>query len=97
MALEGDARHLITDVWTSAGVVLGLALVMFTGWHWVDPAVAIVMALNILGEGGQLIWRSAQGLMDAAVEPEVQARSTPWWTASCRRRPARPACAWTMR
>ncbi|MBS0401545.1 MAG: cation transporter [Proteobacteria bacterium] len=74
MALEGDARHLITDVWTSAGVVLGLLLVMATGWHWVDPAVAIVMALNILYEGGQLIWRSTQGLMDAAVEPEVQAQ-----------------------
>ncbi|WP_459077339.1 cation diffusion facilitator family transporter [Ottowia pentelensis] len=74
MALEGDARHLITDVWTSAGVVLGLLLVMATGWHWVDPAVAIVMALNILFEGGQLIWRSTQGLMDAAVEPEVQAQ-----------------------
>ena len=54
--------------------LLGLLLVMLTGWHWVDPAVAIVMALNILYEGGQLIWRSTQGLMDAAVEPEVQAQ-----------------------
>lgn len=72
MALEGDARHLITDVWTSAGVVAGIALVAATGWLWLDPAVAILMALNILYEGSKLIWRSSQGLMDAAVEPELQ-------------------------
>lgn len=74
MALEGDARHLITDVWTSAGVVAGLALVALTGWQWIDPAVAIAMALNILYAGCRLIWRSSQGLMDAAPEPETQMR-----------------------
>jgi cation diffusion facilitator family transporter len=73
MALEGDARHLMTDVWTSAGVVLGVGLVAFTGWTWLDPAVAIAVALNILREGGALMWKSSQGLMDNALEPEVMA------------------------
>jgi cation diffusion facilitator family transporter len=73
MALEGDARHLITDVWTSAGVVVGIALVAVTGWLWLDPAVAIGVALNILREGVRLMWRSAEGLMDHALEPEVMA------------------------
>jgi len=73
IALEADARHLFTDVWTSAGVVLGLVLVHFSGWLWLDPVVAIAVALNILKEGWHLIWRSSQGLMDEAVEPEVLA------------------------
>jgi cation diffusion facilitator family transporter len=73
IALEGDARHLITDVWTSAGVVVGVALVAFTHWSWLDPAVAIGVALNILREGAALMWKSSQGLMDEALEPEVLA------------------------
>ena len=73
MALEADARHLITDVWTSAGVVVGLLAVKFTGWLWLDPVVAIALALNILREGGSLVRRSADGLMDRALEPEVRA------------------------
>jgi cation diffusion facilitator family transporter len=73
IALEGDARHLITDVWTSAGVVVGIALVALTGWQWLDPAVAIGVALNILREGAALMWKSSQGLMDEALEPEVMA------------------------
>jgi cation diffusion facilitator family transporter len=71
IALEGDARHLITDVWTSAGVVVGITLVALTGWRWLDPAVAIGVALNILREGAALMWKSSQGLMDEALEPEV--------------------------
>jgi len=71
IALEGDARHLITDVWTSAGVILGVALVAVTGWQWLDPAVAIGVALNIVREGVALMWQSSQGLMDEALEPEV--------------------------
>jgi len=71
IALEGDARHLITDVWTSAGVVVGITLVALTGWQWLDPAVAIGVALNILREGAALMWKSSQGLMDEALEPEV--------------------------
>jgi cation diffusion facilitator family transporter len=73
IALEADGRHLITDVWTSAGVVVGIGLVALTGWDWLDPAVAIGVALNILREGAALMWRSSQGLMDEALEPEVMA------------------------
>jgi cation diffusion facilitator family transporter len=73
IALEADARHLVTDVWTSVGVVLGIGLVHFTGWLWLDALVAMGVALNILKEGTHLIWRSSQGLMDEAVEPEVMA------------------------
>lgn len=73
MALEADARHLITDVWTSAGVVAGLLAVQATGWLWLDPVLAIAVALNIAREGVMLVWQSADGLMDQALEPEVQA------------------------
>jgi cation diffusion facilitator family transporter len=73
MALEADARHLFTDVWTSVGVVGGLFAVLATGWLWLDPVIAIAVALNILREGGRLIWRSSEGLMDQALEPEVLA------------------------
>jgi cation diffusion facilitator family transporter len=73
MALEGDARHLFTDVWTSVGVVLGLLAVGATGWLWLDPVVAIAVAANIAREGVSLIRRSVDGLMDSALEPEVLA------------------------
>ena len=74
VALEADARHLVTDVWTSVGVVLGIALVSYSGWLWLDAVVAMGVALNILKEGWHLIWSASQGLMDEAVEPEVQAQ-----------------------
>jgi cation diffusion facilitator family transporter len=73
MALEADARHLFTDVWTSIGVVAGLVAVQLSGWLWIDPLVAIAVALNILREGVSLVRRSADGLMDQALEPEVRA------------------------
>ncbi|NBW69750.1 MAG: cation transporter, partial [Betaproteobacteria bacterium] len=73
-ALDADARHLVTDVWTSAGVVIGIALVSLSGWLWLDAVVAICVALNILREGVHLIWSASQGLMDEAVEPEVLAQ-----------------------
>ncbi|PZO10695.1 MAG: cation diffusion facilitator family transporter [Burkholderiales bacterium] len=73
IALEADAKHLVTDVWTSVGVVVGIALVHFTGWLWLDPLVAMGVAANILKEGFHLMWRSSQGLMDEALEPEVVA------------------------
>ncbi|MFY8178368.1 MAG: cation diffusion facilitator family transporter [Limnohabitans sp.] len=76
IALEADARHLVTDVWTSAGVVLGIALVSYSGWLWLDAVVAMGVALNILKEGWHLIWTASQGLMDEALEPDVQARIT---------------------
>ena len=72
IVLEADARHLMTDVWTSAGVIVGLLLVQLTGWLWLDPVLAIGVALNILREGAQLAWRSVEGLMDSAVEPEIR-------------------------
>jgi cation diffusion facilitator family transporter len=73
IALEGDARHLFTDVWTSIGVVLGLLAVGATGWLWLDPVVAIAVAANIAREGVSLIRRSVSGLMDSALEPQVLA------------------------
>ena len=72
IVLEADARHLFTDVWTSAGVVAGLFLVPVTGWLWLDPLLAIGVALNILREGGRLALRSIDGLMDSAVEPQIR-------------------------
>ncbi|MCW8164484.1 cation transporter [Verminephrobacter aporrectodeae subsp. tuberculatae] len=74
IALEADARHLVTDVWTSAGVLVGIVGVSLTGWLWLDALAAIGVALNILKEGVELVWRSSQGLMDSAVEPEAQVR-----------------------
>ncbi len=74
VALDADARHLVTDVWTSAGVVAGIGLVSWTGWLWLDALVAFGVALNILREGCHLIWNASQGLMDEAVEPEVLAQ-----------------------
>ncbi|RZI95813.1 MAG: cation transporter [Variovorax sp.] len=73
IALEADARHLVTDVWTSVAVVVGIVAVHFTGWLWLDPVLAIGVALNIVREGAHLVWRSSQGLMDAALPPEAQA------------------------
>jgi cation diffusion facilitator family transporter len=73
VALEADARHLYADVWTSAGVVVGVILVQATGWLWLDPAIAIGVAGNIIREGARVVWGSVDGLMDKAVEPEVQA------------------------
>ncbi|MEJ1170267.1 cation diffusion facilitator family transporter [Variovorax sp. CCNWLW235] len=71
IALEADARHLMTDVWTSAAVVIGIVAVHFSGWLWLDPLLAIGVALNIVREGVKLVWRSSQGLMDEALEPET--------------------------
>lgn len=74
IALEADARHLFTDVWTSAGVIVGLVGVMLTGWAWLDPLMAILVALNILREGAHLMSRSVHGLMDRALEEADQQR-----------------------
>lgn len=74
IALEGDARHLFTDVWTSAGVVVGLIGVMATGWQWLDPLLAVMVALNILREGVHLMRESTRGLMDEALDADSQAK-----------------------
>jgi len=72
VALEADARHLFTDVWTSAGVVVALIAVAITGWEWLDPVIAIAVALNIVREAVRLLWGATDGLMDRALEPDVQ-------------------------
>lgn len=73
IALEADARHLLADVWTTAGVLVGVAAVAATGWLWLDALVAVAVGLNILRESARLIWRSSQGLMDAAIDAPSQA------------------------
>lgn len=73
VALEGDARHLIADVWTSAGIVAGLLAVGATGWLWLDAAIAITVSLHILRHGVSLVWRATDGLMDRALEADIRA------------------------
>lgn len=70
ITLEADARHLMTDVWTSVGVIVGVGLVALSGWTWLDPAIALLVAANIVWTGWQLMHRSASGLMDAALPAE---------------------------
>jgi len=70
LTLEADGKHVLTDSYTSLGVLVGLALVMWTGWTILDPLVAVAVALNIVWTGGRLIFHSVRGLMDAA-EPDV--------------------------
>ena len=67
IVLEADARHLLADVWTSVGVVVGVALVPLTGWLWLDPVVGIVVAGHIVGEAWRLVARSVDGLMDRSL------------------------------
>ncbi|MFT3660893.1 MAG: cation diffusion facilitator family transporter [Gordonia sp. (in: high G+C Gram-positive bacteria)] len=67
ITLEADGKHLMTDVWTTAGVIVGVALVAVTGWTRLDAVVAIAVAVNILVVGFLLIRRSTAGLMDAAL------------------------------
>lgn len=64
LILEADGKHVLTDSWTSFGVVGGLGLVLLTHWKPFDPLVALAVAANILWAGGRLVWRSAVGLMD---------------------------------
>lgn len=73
ITLIADAKHLMTDVWTSAGVILGIALVAVTGWERLDPIVALVVAVNILWTGYRLLHGSVSGLLSAALPPEDQA------------------------
>jgi cation diffusion facilitator family transporter len=73
LILEADGKHVLTDSWTSFGVVGGLCLVLVTGWKPFDPLCAIAVALNIVWSGGHLIWRSASGLLDYS-DPEIGRR-----------------------
>ncbi len=72
--LEADAHHLMTDVWTSVGVIVGVGLVALTGWLWLDPVLALLVAANILFTGWKLMKRSASGLMDSALPQEMVAK-----------------------
>jgi cation diffusion facilitator family transporter len=72
ITLEADGRHLLTDVWTSAGVIVGVALVFATGWLYLDPLIAIAVSLHILWTGFGLMRRSVRGLLDPAISSEDQ-------------------------
>lgn len=68
IVLEADGKHLLTDVWTSAGVIVGVALVVLTGWERLDPIIALLVAANIVYTGSVLIRRSGAGLMDRSLD-----------------------------
>jgi cation diffusion facilitator family transporter len=72
ITLEADGHHLITDVWTSVGVIIGVTLVFATGWLRLDPLLALVVAAYIIWTGVGLMRRSVSGLLDAAISPEEQ-------------------------
>lgn len=74
ITLEADARHLMTDVWTSGGVLLGIGGVAITGWLRLDPIIALLMAANIIWSGISIFRKSISGLMDRALSAEDQAR-----------------------
>jgi cation diffusion facilitator family transporter len=67
ITLEADAHHLMTDVWTSAGIIVGIIAVSFTGWNRLDPIIALIVAANIVRIGVRLLQRSVLGLMDRAL------------------------------
>ncbi len=73
ITLEADARHLLTDVWTTVGVFVGVVLVQLTGWLRLDPIVALIVAVQILWTGWRLMVRSFDGLMDRAISDEDRA------------------------
>lgn len=71
LILEANGRHVFVDAWTSVGVLAGLLLTWLTGWPWLDPLCAILVALHILRNGIGLLWKSANGLMDHA-DPRIR-------------------------
>ncbi|MFT3916521.1 MAG: cation diffusion facilitator family transporter [Anaeromyxobacteraceae bacterium] len=74
IALEADGHHLMTDVWTSAGVILAVGAVAVTGWVRLDPLIALLVAANIVWTGVRIVRRSALGLLDRALDPEELVR-----------------------
>ncbi|MGV8909758.1 MAG: cation diffusion facilitator family transporter [Propionicimonas sp.] len=70
ITLEADGKHLLTDVWTSVGVLVALVLVFLTGWKILDPVIALLVGLNILFTGYRLVRRSVVGLLDGTLPPE---------------------------
>jgi cation diffusion facilitator family transporter len=76
ITLEADGKHLMTDVWTSIGVIVGVALVFATGWLVLDPLIALAVAAYIIWTGVGLMRRSVSGLLDAAISPDDQGAIT---------------------
>ena len=72
ITLEADAHHLMTEVWTSVGVIVGIGIVALTGWQALDPIIAILVGLNIVWAAYQILRRSVAGLMDAALPEQEQ-------------------------
>jgi cation diffusion facilitator family transporter len=72
ITLKADAHHLLTDVWTSVGVVIGIGLVSITGWNQLDPIVAILVAANIVWAGVKMLQETGAGLLDTAIPPAEQ-------------------------
>ena len=70
ITLEANAHHLLTDVWTSVGVLVGVGLVALTGWNWLDPVIGLLVAANIVRTGVGIVQRSILGLMDTALPPD---------------------------
>jgi cation diffusion facilitator family transporter len=85
ITLEADGHHLMTDVWTSLGVIVGVALVFITGWLRLDPLVALAVALYIVWTGVGLMRRSVSGLLDAAIPRGDQEEITKLFTEYARR------------
>ncbi len=73
VTLEANAQHLLTDVWTSVGVLVGVGAVALTGWQWLDPIVALLVAANIVWSGTHIVRKSVLGLMDTALPAAEQA------------------------
>ena len=74
VTLQAGGRHLLTDVWTSAGVVVALGAVSVTGWQWLDPIIGLAVAANIVLTGFRIVRESIGGLMDAALPAEERER-----------------------
>ncbi len=85
ITLEADGRHLMTDVWTSAGVIIGVALVLLTGWLRLDPLIALAVAVHIVWAGVGLVRRSVSGLLDEAISRDEQHEVTKLFEEYARR------------
>lgn len=83
-ALVADGKHIMTDVVTSVGVIIGLVGAVLTGWHLLDPLLAVLVALNILWQGGHVIGSSMSGLMDRAVDIHEHVRIRDIISANCK-------------
>jgi cation diffusion facilitator family transporter len=85
ITLEADGKHLMTDVWTSVGVVAGVGLVYVTGWLMLDPLIALAVAIHIVWTGVGLVRRSVAGLLDAAISADEESEVTKLFTEYSRR------------